>query len=69
MKPVVRTISEDVGEGLQMSADVTPPNEALNLRAADAAAVADAADNPASKRRHRGPQLSAGALGLHPLDA
>jgi len=45
------------------------PNEALNLRAADAAAVADAADNPASKRRHRGPQLSAGALGLHPLDA
>ena len=39
------------------------PNEAMKLQAADPAAVADAADNAASKRRRRGPQLSAGAFG------
>ena len=39
------------------------PNEAMKLQAADAVAVADAADNGAPKQRRRGPQLMAGAFG------
>ena len=41
------------------------PNELMNLRAADAASVADAADNVASKSRRPGPQLMARALSRH----
>ena len=41
-------------------------NEAMNLRAADAVAIA--ADNAASKRRRPGPQLMAGALAGPPSD-
>ena len=41
----------------------TRANEAMNLRAASAAAVSEAVDNAASKRRRPGPQLMAGAFG------
>ena len=52
---------------IQLMSQDARSNEALNLQAANAAAVADAFENVDSKRRCSGPQLSARALCRPPV--